>query len=430
MLNVEGHMRKKITKIIAVLTVTAVMAGGISVPGLARTVLTTDAVAPSKGCMFVGLEGSYLTDAKAAVKRINAIRKEACQQGVINPVTKKKLVATDYVPIKWSGDLEYIARIRAAEATVRLEHVRPNGESCFELLAPSHIGSIGEVLAWNYSTSMVYGINQWYSEKSDWVNQTGGVTGHYEQLINPRLTYVGLALFSPKQGGWNTTSGEFCSEADLYETQAEAAKDVIQTIEVTKSSITATSLSGKKTLEPAEQTPLVFEMTSSGKTVRMLDACQYSSSDTAVASVNEEGVVTGIKEGTATITAKSTSGYSASMTVTVVKQAAASGKNKSTEKVSKYMTKTSVKKIKAGKKSLTIYWTKKKSVKGYEVQIAQNKKFTKKKKTKTLSSKKSKVKFSKLKKNKKYYVRIRTYIKVSGKKVYSTWSGVKSKKTK
>ena len=118
------------------------------------------------------------------------------------------------------------------------------------------------------------------------------------------------------------------------------------------------------------------------------------------------------------------------MTVTVVKRSAASGKNKSTEKVSKYMTKTSVKKIKAGKKSLTIYWTKKKSVKGYEVQIAQNKKFTKKKKTKTLSSKKSKVKFSKLKKNKKYYVRIRTYIKVSGKKVYSTWSGVKSKKTK
>lgn len=67
-------MRKKITKIIAVLTVTAVMTGGISsVPGLARTVLTTDAVASSKGCMFVGLEGSYLTDAKAAVKRINAI---------------------------------------------------------------------------------------------------------------------------------------------------------------------------------------------------------------------------------------------------------------------------------------------------------------------------------------------------------------------
>ena len=82
----------------------------------------------------------------------------------------------------------------------------------------------------------------------------------------------------------------------MYETQAEAAKDVIQTIEVTKSSITATSLSGKKTLEPAEQTPLVFEMISSGKTVRMLDACQYSSSDTAVASVNEEGVVTGIKK--------------------------------------------------------------------------------------------------------------------------------------
>ena len=90
------------------------------------------------------------------------------------------------------------------------------------------------------------------------------------------------------------------------------------------------------------------------------------------------------------------------------------------------MTKTSVKKIKAGKKSLTVYWTKKKSVKGYEVQIAQNKKFTKKKKTKTLSSKKSKVKFSKLKKNKKYYVRVRTYKTVSKTNYYSGWSGAKA----
>ena len=37
---------------------------------------------------------------------------------------------------------------------------------------------------------------------------------------------------------------------------------------------------------------------------------------------------------------------------------------------------------------------------------------------------------SKLKKKKKYYVRVRAYKSVSGKKVYGAWSKVKTVKTK
>lgn len=37
---------------------------------------------------------------------------------------KEKLSTDDYVPINWSSDLEWIVRIRAAEAAVRQEHGR------------------------------------------------------------------------------------------------------------------------------------------------------------------------------------------------------------------------------------------------------------------------------------------------------------------
>lgn len=89
--------------------------------------------------------------------------------------------------------------------------------------------------------------------------------------------------------------------------------------------------------------------------------------------------------------------------------------------------KTSITSLKnlSGKK-MQIKWKKKSSVTGYQIQYATNKKFTKGKKTVTISSKNTtSKKISKLKKKKTYYVRIRTYKKVSGKKYYSGWSTVK-----
>lgn len=90
-----------------------------------------------------------------------------------------------------------------------------------------------------------------------------------------------------------------------------------------------------------------------------------------------------------------------------------------------------IKKVKAAKKAIAVEWKKVSGVKGYQVQVATDKKFKKNKKTATVKKQKTtKVTIKKLKAKKKYYVRIRTYKTVNGKKVYSSWSKVKTVKTK
>ena len=92
---------------------------------------------------------------------------------------------------------------------------------------------------------------------------------------------------------------------------------------------------------------------------------------------------------------------------------------------------TSIKKAKGSKKAVALEWKKVSGVKGYQVQVATDKKFKKNKKTVNIKKQKTtKTTVKKLKAKKKYYVRIRTYKIVNGKKVYSSWSKVKSVKTK
>ncbi len=97
---------------------------------------------------------------------------------------------------------------------------------------------------------------------------------------------------------------------------------------------------------------------------------------------------------------------------------------------------TSLKKLKKGKKSFKVTWKAQKTqTTGYEIQYATNKSFTSGKKTVNIKSNKTtSKKVTGLKKNKKYYVRIRTYktVKIDGKnvKMYSGWSKVLNIKTK
>ena len=92
---------------------------------------------------------------------------------------------------------------------------------------------------------------------------------------------------------------------------------------------------------------------------------------------------------------------------------------------------TNTKNIKTAKKAISVTWKKVGGVKGYQIQVATDKKFKKNKKTVTVKKQKTtKTTVKKLKAKKKYYVRVRTYKIVNGKKVYSSWSKVKSVKTK
>ena len=90
-----------------------------------------------------------------------------------------------------------------------------------------------------------------------------------------------------------------------------------------------------------------------------------------------------------------------------------------------------LKKVKGSKKAIVLTWAKVKGVKGYQIQVATDKKFKKNKKTVTIKKQKTiKTTVKKLKSKKKYFVRIRTYKTVNGKKIYSSWSKAKTVKTK
>lgn len=93
--------------------------------------------------------------------------------------------------------------------------------------------------------------------------------------------------------------------------------------------------------------------------------------------------------------------------------------------------KVSAPKLKAGKRAFTVSWKKVSgNVSGYQVQYALDKKFKKSPKTKTLAKSKKSWSATKLKAKKRYYVRVRAYYKLDGKKYYGKWSTVKSVKTK
>ncbi len=92
---------------------------------------------------------------------------------------------------------------------------------------------------------------------------------------------------------------------------------------------------------------------------------------------------------------------------------------------------TSITKVVPKKDKVLVKWKKQtKQVTGYQIQYSTSKNF-KNKKTITIKKNKTTSKTIKgLKTNKRYYIRIRTYKTVNGKKYYSNWSKIKSVKLK
>ena len=296
--------------------------------GNSNATLPTDVTTVKTGRMFLGIKGSYITDMQNALNRINAIRKEACDEGIKDPRNERRnLTSSDYVPIKWSSDLEYIARIRAAEASVYRQHIRLNGYDAFAIYSPNGVRSWGEVLAWNTSRTFLQGIEQWYREKKDWVGNTGKVTGHYTQMIDPDNIYVGLATFiNPNAGYSTTTAGEFTSQrnldysqgtsgAVLDESAGPAIDNCIQTVEVKTDKITA-SMPDFNSLAAPNNVQAEFNLTVYNCKMETLGATKWTSSDVKTAAVDNTGKVTGVHEGSADITA-ACGDFSATKTIQV-----------------------------------------------------------------------------------------------------------------
>ena len=146
----------------------------------------------------------------------------------------------------------------------------------------------------------------------------------------------------------------------------------------------------------------------------------YKSSDNKVAQPDSSGKITikGIGKCTITVTASGTTTYNAKtakVTLTVNPK------------------KAKLKTLKPGKKSLKVTWTKDAKATGYEVQCCLKKNFKSGVKKSTIKkAKTTSTTIKKLKKGKKYYVRIRAYktVKIGGKstKLTGAWSKVMTSK--
>ena len=295
----------------------------------AASMRPADVEKAGSGNLLVGVSGSFERVSKDKIlKRINKIRKEACDKGYINPATDKKLKPSDYVEMKWSSDLEWIAQLRAAEAAVNEGHTRPNGKSCFSI-SHNDTQSWAENLAWNYS-GLMQGIEQWYGEKNDWVKQNkNAVTGHYTSLINPKYQYIGLGSFVRSSGGWYAVSAEFGYSISGSQKQSSVKGKVVQTLEVKQNNIKKPQLKAPSSIKKNQKKQLtvtcnvaytgIMGGTNTTKEAEIIKGITWKSSKPSVLSVNSSGKITAKKTGKATISAKIKGGKTLKKTITVKK---------------------------------------------------------------------------------------------------------------
>jgi hypothetical protein len=198
--------------------------------------------------------------------------------------------------------------------------------------------------------------------------------------------------------GNGTTDDNEADDSNTTDTKPAATKTKLTSKNTTvKLSVTSYTYNGKT------KTPSVVIKDSNGKKI--------SSKYYTVTYKNNK------KVGTATLTIKFKDKYTGTITKTF--------------KVNPKS--TTIKKATSSKaKTITVTWKKQATqTTGYQIQYATDKKFSKNKKTLTVKSTKTTSKTIKnLSAKKKYYIRIRTYKIVGGKKYYSSWSKVQTVKTK
>ncbi len=444
-MNIKGY---------AYCVITILLLWGFSTSAYAESVviLPCDVSTPAEGNIFVGVKGSY-PEMKTALDKINKVRLEACKEGIINPAdTSKRLTMDDYVPLKWSMDLEQASRLRAAEYLIggnaNLNHNRLNGGRIYIQISDDIIGEM-ETLAGEYGEEYKPGkdsdaIDLWEWEKGLWTSgyYDNADSGHYTAMIDPEYRYVGISAFYSPEEGAISFAAQYAKEQydsnhnvkEVNQTRLAPVSSCIQTIEMKKEYLSDVKIyksakdAGWLMKESYEKRVLVagdshkyycaydiidefVKTTGYLKKVLLLGDVSWESLTPSIASVSQDGTIKYKKKGNAIIQV-SQNGVVICKPILNIKYNA--------------IGKASIKKLSGGKKSFTVTVNLKKNTVGYEVQWCKGKNF-KGKTMDYLDYPDSMGMTNTVRRLNKgtYYVRVRGLKMIKGELYYSEWSKVK-----
>ena len=303
----------------------------------------TDVTEPKTGNILIEVPGaSRKQDIEAAINRINEIREEACREGLAKPnddngeQLSEKLTEADYKTVEYSLGLECIALIRAAEAGLLMGHNRPNsrGNKASDIKAINGSTVWLENIAYfeDSDNTLLSAVNAWYEEKDNYINNItadkdpqGIGYGHYQTMINPDITCVGMGLFSnPEVSYPEIITGEFghAKGAGDMSLSLGVNRKYTQLVEIDNSRISKLSISGEGIFilgETDKLNAVVSTSLDSNYSAVVNKGVTWSSDDSSIVSVDEStGEVTAVSPGQTKITAKIADKYIAKKDVMVL----------------------------------------------------------------------------------------------------------------
>ena len=245
-----------------------------------------------------------------SLRLIREYRAEAYDEGIVT--LPAGMTRDEYLTgFGWDAGLEQIAVQRGLEANLVVSHTRPNGESCFSAKTDTTT-SYGEILAWP-GRSIATGFSIWKTEKADYIKKIHGEsgygeTGHYEALINPRNTAYGFAAVTVPGSHYGSCA---CGESGSWAANDQSvgyAGDYDAVVNIVNSSDLSAKIdvsTSKKTIGPGKTTQLNIGATlstlSDVKAWVEPSKASFISINPEVATVDSNGVVTGVAEGKAQI---------------------------------------------------------------------------------------------------------------------------------
>ena len=302
-------------------------------------------------------------------------------------------------------DLLDVAMQRAAECALSFSHVRPNGQLC--MTASTKMWGENIAYASGPSSSAKTAMTMWMNS-----------SGHRSNILGAYQS-IGIGCFV--QNG-STYWVQCFGVSDIRQAKQQIDVRKQMTIQVSSNDISLSIAPSAVSLKVGgkETFKLYASMNGNYKKIEV-DA------ESAKWEVNpgkilfcRNGVVQALAEGNAKLTA-SINGLSSEVQIAVKKKGAIPSQVK-------------VVKAKTKKRKIILSWKAVAFAEGYQIQASTDKNFKKKTSVyvngKTQSKTLKKVQGKRLKSGKNYYIRIRVYIKVSGKKMYGKWSNKKKIKMK